>query len=55
MNYRNFLTGCTVVLATVCTASSFAKATENKAEPLPKNAGFETPNAKGGGAAEWSL
>ena len=25
------------------------------AEPLPKNAGFETPNAKGGGAAEWSL
>ena len=25
------------------------------AEPLPKNAGFETPNAKGGGAAEWTL
>ena len=25
------------------------------AEPLPKNAGFETPNAKGGGAAGWAL
>ena len=24
-------------------------------EPLPKNSGFETPDAKGGGAAEWSL
>jgi len=31
-----------------CTASTFA------AEPLPKNAGFETPDAKGG-AADWSL
>ena len=25
------------------------------AEQLPKNAGFETPDAKGGGAAGWSL
>ena len=25
------------------------------AEPLPKNAGFETPDAKGNGAADWSL
>ncbi|MBR3222971.1 MAG: hypothetical protein IKF72_12180 [Kiritimatiellae bacterium] len=25
------------------------------AEPLPKNAGFETPGAKGAGAAEWTL
>jgi hypothetical protein len=25
------------------------------ADPLPKNAGFETPDAKGDGAADWSL
>ena len=37
--------GATVILA----ASAWA------AEQLPKNAGFETPDAKGGGAAEWSL
>ena len=55
MSSRKLLVGYTIVLAMVCVASSFAKATENKAEPLPKNAGFETPDAKGGGAADWSL
>ena len=34
-----------IALAGVCSAT----------EQLPKNAGFETPDAKGGGAAEWSL
>ena len=34
-----------IALAGVCSA----------AEQLPKNAGFETPDAKGGGAAGWSL
>ena len=42
-------------VATVCAASSFANAAENKAEPLPKNSGFETPGANGNGAAEWNL
>ena len=55
MKNTYLLAGCTIALAMACTASSFAKATENKAEPLPKNAGFETPNAKGTGAADWSL
>lgn len=39
------LAGCAVAIATVCAAE----------ESLLKNAGFETPNAKGGGAANWSL
>ena len=40
-------------------ASAFATALSAlvcvAAEPLPKNAGFETPDAKGDGAADWSL
>ena len=45
MGRMNWLSMC----AAVCAASAFA------AEPIPKNAGFETPNAKGDGAADWSL
>ena len=37
--------------AIVCLAAFSCAASE----PLPKNAGFETPNAKGGGAAGWTL
>ena len=45
MDGKNWLSMCVAV----CAASSFA------AEPLPKNAGFETPGANGKGAANWSL
>ena len=40
--------GCCLALGTVAIACAAA-------EPLPKNAGFETPDAKGNGAADWSL
>ena len=39
-----------VRLAALCAAAAGLCAAM-AAEPLPKNAGFETPNAKGGGAA----
>ena len=42
-----------VRFAALCAAAVCMQA--GAAEPLPKNAGFETPDAKGGGAAEWSL
>ena len=38
-------------VAIVCLAAFSCVASE----PLPKNAGFETPDAKGNGAADWSL
>ena len=38
-------------IAIVCLAAFSCAASE----PLPKNVGFETPNAKGGGAAGWTL
>ena len=44
MNMKCLMVCATMAGALVCTA----------AEPLPKNAGFETPDAKGG-AADWSL
>ena len=43
---RLLVLGATVTLA----ASAWAAV-----EQLPKNAGFETPDAKGGGAAGWSI
>ena len=39
--------------AALCAAAVCVQA--GPTEPLPKNAGFETPNAKGVGAADWSL
>ncbi|MBR2838725.1 MAG: hypothetical protein IKE55_08080 [Kiritimatiellae bacterium] len=46
MNKTYALNGCMAALCAMACAA---------AETLPKNAGFETPGAKGAGAAEWSL